>query len=116
MVPGLDQLAWACETHGAELLVDVYHALGVMSFPLDGLESAWVVGGGYVPAARRGQLLPARAASRRRAAAAHKLVAEFAGLAAEKTAGAVEYPKGGMRGLRRPDEPLPGGTRLRLLR
>ena len=37
MVPGLDQLAAACETRGAELLVDVYHALGVMSFPLDGL-------------------------------------------------------------------------------
>jgi selenocysteine lyase/cysteine desulfurase len=47
MVPGLEELASACEQLGAELLVDVYHALGVMSFPLDGLESAWVVGGGY---------------------------------------------------------------------
>ena len=47
IVPGLNELAAACQTRGAELLVDVYHALGVMSFPLDGLGSAWVVGGGY---------------------------------------------------------------------
>ena len=99
MVPGLDELASACETRGAELLVDVYHALGVMSFPLDRLESAWVVGGGYkylqlgegncflrVPP--HGDELRPRFTG---------WYAEFAELAAEKTPGAVEYPKGGMR-------------------
>src|SRR4051794_2719915 len=49
VVPGLDALARACEARGAELLVDVYHALGPrrMSLPELGLESAWVTGGGY---------------------------------------------------------------------
>ena len=49
IVPGLDALARACEREGAELLVDAYHALGAMPFPLanQGLDDAWVVGGGY---------------------------------------------------------------------
>jgi kynureninase len=49
IVPGLDSLARACEAGGAELLVDVYHALGPrrVSLPELGLESAWVTGGGY---------------------------------------------------------------------
>lgn len=49
IVPGLDALALACEARGAELLVDVYHALGPRRISLAdlGLESAWVVGGGY---------------------------------------------------------------------
>jgi kynureninase len=49
IVPGLDALALACAARGAELLVDVYHALGPrrLSVPERGLESAWVVGGGY---------------------------------------------------------------------
>jgi kynureninase len=98
-VPRLNELAGACETGGAELLVDVYHALGVMSFPLDGLGSAWVVGGGYkylqlgegncflrVPP--HGDELRPRFTG---------WYAEFAELAAEKTPGAVEYPRGGMR-------------------
>jgi kynureninase len=48
-VPGLDGLARACAARGAELLVDVYHALGPrrLSLPDLGLESAWIVGGGY---------------------------------------------------------------------
>jgi kynureninase len=99
MVPGLGELAAACEKRGAELLVDVYHALGVMSFPLDDLASAWVVGGGYkylqlgegncflrVPP--HGDELRPRLTG---------WFAEFAELAAEKTPGAVEYPRGGMR-------------------
>ena len=70
-----------------------------MSFPLDGLGSAWVVGGGYkylqlgegncflrVPP--RGEELRPRFTG---------WYAEFAELAAEKTPGAVEYPRGGMR-------------------
>jgi kynureninase len=49
IVPGLDELARACARSGAELLVDAYHAVGCMPFPLaaQGLESAWVVGAGY---------------------------------------------------------------------
>jgi kynureninase len=99
MVPGLSELAAACDTHGVELLVDVYHALGVMSFPLDDLGSAWAVGGGYkylqlgegncflrVPP--HGEELRPRFTG---------WYAEFAELAAEKTPGAVEYPRGGMR-------------------
>jgi kynureninase len=49
IVPGLDALARACERAGAELVVDAYHALGAMPFALadQGLDEAWVVGGGY---------------------------------------------------------------------
>jgi selenocysteine lyase/cysteine desulfurase len=49
IVPGLPRLAGHCAARGCELLVDAYHALGVIPFDLDDqrLESAWVVGGGY---------------------------------------------------------------------
>lgn len=49
IVPGLDQVAAACERHGARLLVDAYHALGALPFELgpQGLKDAFVVGGGY---------------------------------------------------------------------
>jgi len=49
IVPGLDALAEACAREGAELVVDVYHALGALPFPIHdrGLGAAWVVGGGY---------------------------------------------------------------------
>lgn len=49
IVNGLDGLAAACARHGAELLVDAYHALGVIPVSLAelGLADAWVVGGGY---------------------------------------------------------------------
>jgi len=49
ILPGLGEIARAAEAAGAELLVDAYHALGVMPFPLAelGLERAFVVGGGY---------------------------------------------------------------------
>lgn len=49
IVPGLDRLAEVCTRHGAELLVDAYHALGAIPFSLksQGLEGAFVVGGGY---------------------------------------------------------------------
>src|SRR3989454_4325252 len=47
--PGLDVIARACRTYGAELLVDAYHHLNVV--PLDiralGLEQAFITGGGY---------------------------------------------------------------------
>lgn len=49
IVPGLGELALVCQRHGAELLVDAYHAVGVtpMSVQGQGLAAAWVVGGGY---------------------------------------------------------------------
>jgi kynureninase len=49
IVPGLGALADACAARGAELLVDVYHALGPrrVSIPALGLQGAWVTGGGY---------------------------------------------------------------------
>lgn len=49
IVDGLGEVCAAARHHGAELLVDVYHALGAMPFALaaQGLEEAFVVGGGY---------------------------------------------------------------------
>jgi kynureninase len=97
IVPGLSELASACERLGAQLLVDVYHAFGVMRAPLP--DTVWVVGGGY----KYLQLgegncflrLPPQADELRPAFTGW--FAEFAELAAEKKPGAVEYPHGGMR-------------------
>ena len=94
IVPGLGELASAID---AELLVDVYHAFGVMRVPLP--DSAWVVGGGY----KYLQLgegncflrLPPHADELRPVFTGW--YSEFAELAAEKDPRAVEYPKGGMR-------------------
>jgi kynureninase len=49
IVPQLEDLVRACATTGAELLVDVYHALGAVPFTAaeHGLETAWIIGGGY---------------------------------------------------------------------
>ena len=49
IVPDLARVLTACRSAGAELLVDAYHALGVVPFSLrrDGLAEAFVVGGGY---------------------------------------------------------------------
>lgn len=49
VVPHLDALAERCATWGAELVVDAYHALGCLPFPIHelGLDDAWIVGGGY---------------------------------------------------------------------
>ncbi|HZF13879.1 MAG TPA: kynureninase [Thermoanaerobaculia bacterium] len=49
IVPGLDQVCRAARAAGAEILIDVYHALGVLPFPVAqlGLGEAFVVGGGY---------------------------------------------------------------------
>jgi kynureninase len=101
IVPGLDELARVCGEAGGELLVDVYHALGALPFRLteQGLESAWVIGGGY----KYLQLgegncflrLPPQADELRPAFTGW--YAEFAELAAAHDPGAVEYPRGGMR-------------------
>ncbi len=49
IVPGLGSVLEACRRLGAELVVDAYHHLGVVPFSLerDGLEDAFVLGGGY---------------------------------------------------------------------
>jgi kynureninase len=49
IVPHLDAVAAACQEVGVELVVDAYHAVGGLPFPLaaQGLDDAWVVGGGY---------------------------------------------------------------------
>jgi selenocysteine lyase/cysteine desulfurase len=49
IVPGLGELAQACERADIPLVVDAYHALNAMPFGLaaHGLESAYVLGGGY---------------------------------------------------------------------
>jgi kynureninase len=49
IVPGLRTVMEACRAAGAELLVDAYHHLNVVPFSLerDGLEDAFVTGGGY---------------------------------------------------------------------
>lgn len=46
---GLDAVAARCRRHGTHLLVDAYHAINVVPFPLAelGLLDAFVVGGGY---------------------------------------------------------------------
>ncbi len=49
LVPGLGSLVPAATAHGAEVLVDAYHALGPVPVSVSGLglEHAWIVGGGY---------------------------------------------------------------------
>jgi kynureninase len=49
IVPNLRATLEACERHGAELMVDAYHALNVVPFSLkqEGLDGAYIVGGGY---------------------------------------------------------------------
>ncbi|MDQ3788500.1 MAG: kynureninase [Actinomycetota bacterium] len=98
IVPGLDVVAAACRGRGVELLVDAYHALGVVPFSLRGLEDAWVTGGGY----KYLQLgegncflrLPPRAQELRPVITGW--FAEFEDLAA-KASGLVGYASGGDR-------------------
>jgi kynureninase len=49
IVRGLAEVAESCRRHGSRLLVDAYHALNVVPFSLaaEGLDDAFVVGGGY---------------------------------------------------------------------
>lgn len=49
IVPGLGRVMDACRRTGARLLVDVYHHLNVVPFSIraEGLEDAYIVGGGY---------------------------------------------------------------------
>jgi kynureninase len=99
IVPGLDLLARRCRHRGVELLVDAYHALGVVPFPTAGTGSAWVVGGGY----KYLQLgegncflrVPPHARSMRPVITGW--FAEFAELAGDQRPGGVGYPAGAAR-------------------
>ncbi|MGH7542479.1 MAG: kynureninase [Gemmatimonadota bacterium] len=44
---GLHEAAQACRREGALLLVDAYHSLNVVPFSMEGIEDAYVTGGGY---------------------------------------------------------------------
>ncbi len=99
-VPGLGRVAEACTTHGAELLVDSYHALGAIPFRLadHGLERAFVVGGGY----KYLQLGEGACFLRTPPDCALRPVitgwfSEFAGVADAIHPGEVRYGKGGAR-------------------
>ncbi|HEX5761083.1 MAG TPA: kynureninase [Thermoanaerobaculia bacterium] len=99
IVEGLERVAEACARHGAALLLDAYHALNVLPFPLRalGLDGAYVVGGGY----KYCQLGEGNCFLRVPAGAAPRPVvtgwfAEFEALA-EKAGGRVAYGEGGAR-------------------
>lgn len=100
LVPGLDRVAAACERHGSALLVDAYHALGAVPFPLRplGLDGAFVVGGGY----KYLQLGEGNCFLRTPPGCALRPVltgwfAEFGELAAATSPGAVRYATGAAR-------------------
>ncbi len=97
IVPGLGEVAVACQRHGAELLVDAYHAMGAIPFDLpdNGLDGAFVVGGGY----KYLQLGEGNCFLRTPPGCEMRPVitgwfSEFAELADEKTPGEVRYGKG----------------------
>ncbi|HEY2057599.1 MAG TPA: kynureninase [Amycolatopsis sp.] len=101
LVPGLAHLADACLGGSVELVVDAYHALGVVPFSLHdlGLTNAWVLGGGY----KYLQLgegncflrLPAHAQELRPVVTGW--YAEFGTLAETRRPGEVAYATGGNR-------------------
>jgi len=97
IVPGLEGLARHCSAAGIPLLVDAYHALGALPFPLPelGLESAVVVGGGYkylqLGEGNAFLRLPPETNLR---PAVTGWYAEFARLAAPAAPGAVPYGRG----------------------
>jgi kynureninase len=47
VVPDLDRLATHCHQHGARLLVDAYHAIGVFQVDVAAMKADFVIGGSY---------------------------------------------------------------------
>ena len=97
---GLARVAEACRRHGAELLVDVYHALNVLPVELaaEGLGGAFVTGGGY----KYCQLGEGNCFLRIPEGCALRPVitgwySEFTALASKQVAGRVAYGEGGER-------------------
>ncbi len=101
IVGGLDAVAAACAQHGAELLVDAYHALGVVEVDLaaQGLSDAWVTGGGYkyLQLGEGNCFLRLPPHADRYRPVITGWFAEFGELAEEKTPGMVRYPNGAAR-------------------
>ncbi len=100
IVPGLDRVLAAARRHGAELLVDVYHQLDAVPFSLadEGLEDAYVVGGGYKYCQLgEGNCFLRVPEGRGARPAITGWYAEFDVLAAKKSAGEVLYGRGGAR-------------------
>jgi kynureninase len=101
IVPCLDGLARACARAGAELLVDVYHALGALPFTVDEHElgGAWIVGGGYkylqLGEGNCFMRLPPQAETMRPVFTGW--FAEFDELGAEHSAAGVSYGRGASR-------------------
>ncbi|ANN19854.1 kynureninase [Amycolatopsis orientalis] len=101
LVPGLAHLADVCLKQSVNLVVDAYHALGVVPFSLHdlGLTNAWVLGGGY----KYLQLgegncflrMPAHAQELRPVVTGW--YAEFGALADERRPGQVAYASGSDR-------------------
>lgn len=97
---GLGQVAEACAKHGAELLVDLYHALNVVPVDLraEGLSGAFVTGGGY----KYCQLGEGNCFLRVPAGCTLRPVitgwySEFTALASKSGSGKVAYGEGGER-------------------
>lgn len=101
IVGGLDAVATACARHGAELLVDAYHALGVVEVDLAalGLADAWVTGGGYkyLQFGEGNCFLRLPPHADRFRPVVTGWFAEFGELADEKDLGAVRYASGAAR-------------------
>lgn len=101
IVPGLDELAAACERRGVELLVDAYHALGVVPFslPATGLQAVWVVGGGYkyLQLGEGNCFMRLPAHSDRLRPVITGWFAEFDSLADDHRSGQVGYGRGAVR-------------------
>jgi kynureninase len=99
IVPGLGVLADACRHRGVELLIDAYHALGVIPFPGAELETAWVVGGGYkyLQLGEGNCFLRVPGHADKLRPRITGWFAEFAMLAEEQEAEGVGYPTGAAR-------------------
>ena len=98
IVPGLERVAGRCVEVGAEMLVDAYHSLGAVPFSMEGIESAFVVGGGY----KYLQMGEGNCALRVPSTCELRPVitgwfAEFGELAATRTPGEVTYGVGPVR-------------------
>ncbi|MPY83789.1 MAG: kynureninase [Actinophytocola sp.] len=101
IVGGLDAVAVACARYGAELLVDAYHALGVVEVDLAalGLADVWVTGGGYkyLQFGEGNCFLRLPPHADRFRPVVTGWFAEFGELADEKDPGVVRYASGAAR-------------------
>jgi kynureninase len=101
IVPDLGALGPACADLGAEVLIDAYHALGVVPMSLrdQGLTDAWVVGGGYkyLQLGEGNCFLRLPPHAQRLRPVITGWFAEFDGLADETDPARITYAPGGTR-------------------